>query len=206
MTDFEHGARYVVNADGVPVKQTKRSNKGWVVEGEAIKYSTVILHDFFGPSRFIEVQPGAFDISIKYEAPVQLWLDHDKKLAMPGVRVELYSDERALSFRAHLDDSELAFHAHDLVKSGLYNQVSLGWDTSKTITRDVEGKQLVYIVQGILREVSLLPAGACASTHCQVSRLADCGTLAHDSKSLRFRSDNDFVALRRAFQKLESET
>jgi phage head maturation protease len=102
MSGLEYGARYVVNADGVPIKQTKRSNRGFVIQGEATRYNEILYHDTFGPGRFIEIQPDAFAISMKYEPPVQLWLDHDFKLAMPGCRVELYSDERALSFRAHL--------------------------------------------------------------------------------------------------------
>jgi HK97 family phage prohead protease len=205
---YEPDTRYIFS-DGKFVKQTpirksatRRSNRGFVIEGIGTKCNTIMYES---SGRYINIQPGAFDISMKYEAPVQLWLDHDSKLAMPGCRVELFSDEEGLNFRATLDDSELAGHARDLVESGLYTQVSLGWHSSKISKREIGGHEINFILAGTLTEVSLLPTGACPTTHCQVSRLADCGTLEHDCKSFRFKSDNDFVALRRAFQKLESE-
>jgi HK97 family phage prohead protease len=209
VTEFEglEPGRYIV-VDGIAVKQhakKTRSNRGLVIEGVATKYDTILYHDSFGPGRYINIQPGAFDISLKYEAPVQLWLNHDSKLAMPGCRVELFDGEEALHFRAHLDDSECAFHAHDLVASGLYTQVSLGWHSSKTILHEIERKQLTYIVAGTLTELSIVPKGAVPSTHCQVSRLADIGTLEHDSKSLRFKSDNTAATFSRALKRLESE-
>src|SRR6476660_220612 len=79
---LEPGASYRM-VDGVPVKQpakkNARSTRGYVLEGVATKYDA-ILYESGG--RYINIQPGAFDISLKYEAPVECWLDHDKNLRL----------------------------------------------------------------------------------------------------------------------------
>src|SRR5258708_35120607 len=101
---FENGARYLVGDDGVAVKQKTRTNRGYVLEGVATKYDSILYES---GDRYINIQPGAFDISIRYEAPVECRLDHDEKLALTGCRVELFSNEEALNFRVHLIDSEI---------------------------------------------------------------------------------------------------
>jgi HK97 family phage prohead protease len=205
---YEPGTRYIFS-DGKFVKQkpirestTRRSNRGFVIEGIGTKYNTIMYES---SGRYIDIQPGAFDISLKYEAPVKLRLDHDSKLAMPGCRVELFSDEEGLNFRVHLSDSEICNHARDLVESGLYSQCSLGWHSSKISKRDIGGTEVNFILAGTLTEVSLLPTGACPTTHCQVSELKNCRSLREDVESKKFRSDNSYVELQRALQRLDSE-
>jgi HK97 family phage prohead protease len=191
--------RYVVDRDGRPVLQKSRTNRGLVVEGVASKYDKILFHDRL---KYINIQPGAFDVSIKHEA-VECWLDHDKTLRLKGCRVELLSNDEALNFRVHLDDSEIAGQARELVECGLYSQVSLGWHSSKTITHDIGGTNVVFILQGTLTEISLVPAAAIKTTHAQVSELKGCKSLAEDS--LRFKSDNSFMELRRSLKRLEQE-
>jgi HK97 family phage prohead protease len=140
----------------VPVKYKSRTNRGFVVEGVGCKYSTIIYHDRL---KYICIEPGAFDVSLRYE-PVECWIDHDSKLALTGCRVETYSDELALNFRVALDDSEIAGHARDLVESGLYNQASLSWHSSKTVTRTIDGTDVTFILQGTLTHIALVPAAA----------------------------------------------
>jgi hypothetical protein len=120
---------------------------------------------------------------------------------MPGCKVELHSTETELNFRAHLDDSELAFIARDLVACGSRTEVSLGWHSSKTVTRDIGGTDVTFILMGTLTEISLVPSGAIKTTHTQVSELKNCRSLTEDS--LRFKSDNSFTQLRRALKRLE---
>lgn len=198
--NLQPGCRYVMSRDGEPVLQKSRSNRGFVIEGVASKYDTILFHDRL---KYICIAPGAFDVSLKHD-PVQLWLDHDSKLAMPGCRVELFSNEEALHFRAHLDDSELAFHARDLVACGSHTQCSLGWHSSKHVTRDIDGTPVTFILQGDLTHIALVPAGAIKTTHAKVSRLADCGTIEHDCKSFRFASDNAATELQRALRRLDT--
>jgi HK97 family phage prohead protease len=209
MNNFESNTRYIFS-DGEYVKQksireftTRRSNRGLVIEGVASKFETNLYHDRLG---FVNIMPGAFDISLKYpEAPIEAWLDHCPALALTDCKVELLSTETELNFRVHLSDSEICNQARDLVACGAYTQCSLGWNSSKTISRDICGTPVAFILQGTLTHIALVPAGAIKTTHCQVSELKNCGTLAEDCKSSRFKSENDFVAIRRAMQKLESQ-
>lgn len=194
------GARYIVNKEGYAVEQKVRTNRDFVIEGVGSKYDTILFHDRL---KYICIVPGAFDVSLKYDAPVECWLDHDPKLALTGCRVETFSDEQALKFRVHLDDSEIAGHARDLVSSGLYTQASLSWHSSKTVTRTIDGTDVTFILQGTLTHIALVPAGAITTTHVQVSKLNDCKSLAEDS--LRFQSDNAFTELRRSLRRLEEQ-
>ena len=129
---LEPGQRYTVGANGVPVKQKSRSNRGLCIDGIATKYDSIM---FESSDRYINVQPGAFAHSMKYEVPVECRLDHNPKLVLKDCRVELLSDEEAMYFRVHLQDSEICNQARDLIEAGLYTQCSLGWHSSKTITR-----------------------------------------------------------------------
>jgi HK97 family phage prohead protease len=209
MNDYEPGVRYVVRADGAFVKYksirestTQRSNKGFIIQGIATKYSSVLQTQ---SGRFVYIMPDAFKVSMRYDK-IEVWLDHQKSLSLKDCRVELFSDEESLNFRVHLLDSEICHHARALVECDSYSQCSVGFHSSVVSKRDVVGTEVSYVLRGTLTDVSLLSAGGCASTHCEVSRLADCNTLEDDCKRFRMKSDNDFIAIRRAFQKLESET
>lgn len=192
--------RYVVNGDGEPILQKSRTNRGFVVEGVASKYDKILYTESHG---FISIQPGAFDVSMKWEPAVECWLDHDEALCLKGCKVELHSTETELNFRLHLDDSELAGHARDLVASGAYTQCSLGWHSSKHVTKVIGGTEIKFVLQGILTHIAVVPSGAIPSTHCQVNELKNCGTLADDCQSYRFKSDNAFTELSRALNRLE---
>jgi HK97 family phage prohead protease len=196
------GVRYIVNREGEPVLQESKTNRGLCIEGVATKYSTMMYES---SGRWINVMPGAFTVSMKHEAPIECWLDHSSKLVLKGCLVELFDDEEALNFRVHLSESEICNHARDLVESGLYSQCSLGWHSSAISKRNIGGTEVNFILGGTLTELSILPTGACPTTHCQISRLADCGTLEHDCKSFRMKSDNSFMELRRSLKRLEEQ-
>ena len=203
--NYESGERYIVGADGVFVKQKSRSNRGLCIEGVATKYNTILYYDSDARDRFLDIQPGAFDIGLKYEPPPQFWIEHNPSLAMPGCKVEFHSTETELNFRVTLDESELAIHSRDLVKCGAMNQVSIGWHSSKTITKNIGGKDVVFILAGIITELSLVKDAAIKTTHAQVSMLKDCRSLRDDVESKKFRSDNSYAELRRKLTALEEQ-
>jgi HK97 family phage prohead protease len=173
-----------------------------VIEGIATKYNSVLFHD----GKFKVVTPGAFDLSMKYDAPVEMWIDHDKSLRLGDARtnLDLYSDDFGLHFRLRLDNTELSSHARALVESKAYTQCSIGYDQGKTETREVEGHSVLYILQARLEEISVVPAGAVKATHAQVNDIENCRSLEHDCKSLKFLCDNSFAELQRALRRAAS--
>jgi HK97 family phage prohead protease len=183
--------------------QTKasRSNLGLVIEGVALHYNQVIYHDL----RFQCICPTAFDVGLKYESPVQFWIGHNEKLHLKNCKLELHSTETELNFRLHLDDSEIAFHARDLVESKAYTEVSIGYHSSSYIDRKIGDKTVKFIVRAILGETSLVPAGKCKVTHAQISELHNCRSLRDDVESKKFSSDNKFAELRRTLNRLENQ-
>jgi hypothetical protein len=54
-----------------PIEQKARTNRGLVIEGVGTKYDTILYHDRLG---YVSIEPGSFEVSLNYEAPVQLWL------------------------------------------------------------------------------------------------------------------------------------
>jgi HK97 family phage prohead protease len=190
--------RYKIDRDGNAIKQEPRSNRGYVIEGVALHFNQVIYHD----EQFQCICPSAFDVGLKHEKDVEAWLDHDESLHLKNCKLELHSTETELAFRIHLDDSEIANHAHDLVKSKLYTEVSVGWHSGKSVMRDVDGKPVKFILMAVLKEVSLCPSGIVKRTHAQVSKLKDCRSLRDDVESKKFISDNSFAELQRVIGKL----
>jgi hypothetical protein len=95
------------------------------------------------------------------------------------------------------------FSAARIRQCGSHTQVSLGWHSSKTITRKIGGADVTFILQGTLTHIALVPAGAIKTTHCQVRELKDLKSLAEDS--LRVKSDNSFTQLRRALKRMEEQ-
>jgi HK97 family phage prohead protease len=193
--------RYLVGDDGVPVKYKSRTNRGYVVEGVALHFNQVIYHD----EQFQCICPSAFDIGLKYKNPVQAWLDHDESLYLKNCKLELYPTDTELNFRIHLDDSEIASHAHDLVESKLYTEVSVGWHSGTSVMREVDGKLVKFTLMAVLKEISLCPSGVVKRTHAQVSELKNCRSLREDVESKKFMSDNTFSELQRALTRLETQ-
>lgn len=201
MSRLEYGVRYVVNSDGVPIKQKSR-NKDFVIEGVACHYGQIIFHD----EQFQCICATAFDVALKHEKPVQFWISHDESLHLENCKLELHSTKTELSFRLTLDDSELASHARDLVESKLYNEMSVGWNSGTSTIKEVDGRPVKFILRAVLEEISLVPTGVVKRTHAQISELKSCRSLRQDVESKKFGSDNTWAELSRKLQKWELES
>jgi HK97 family phage prohead protease len=154
--------RYIVNKAGVPILQKSPTNRGFVIEGIALHFNQVIFHD----EQFQCICPSSFDVGLKYEDPVQFWLDHDKSLRLTNCKLELHPTETELNFRLHLDDSEIAGHARDLVASTAYTEMSVGWHSGSSVTREVDGRPVKFTLQAVLKEISLCPSGVVKKNSC----------------------------------------
>jgi HK97 family phage prohead protease len=166
-----------------------------VIEGYGVKYNTVI-----NDGKLNMVVPDALDTSM-----VQFWVDHKSQLKLGDTRtnLELYTDDYGLAFRLRLDDSELAERACALVKNKQKTECSIGFDLAKTVTREIDGKSIIVILQARLEEISLVFSGAMSDspTHAMVNDIEKCGSLADDCKSMKFRSDNSFAELQRKLRR-----
>jgi HK97 family phage prohead protease len=204
---LEYGAAcgFITALDGrsVPPPVFRKSASRYetkVIDGIATKYNYALFHD----GKLKVIMPGAFDISMEYDAPVEMWIDHDKSLKIGDSRtnLELHSDEYGLGFRLRLDNSTLASHARSLVESKAYTEMSVGYDHVKTDTREIGGKSVLFILQARLQEISLVQAGCVTTTHAQISDIDTCGSLALDCKSMKFRVDNSYAELQRKLRNL----
>ena len=118
--------------------------------------------------------------------------------------LELHSDDFGLHFRLRLDESNLAGHARALVESKAYTEMSVAYEIGKAVTKEIDGTEVLFILQARLEEVSLVPSGAVKSTHAMINDIDNCGSLANDCKSMKFQYDNSYVELQRALQRAAS--
>jgi HK97 family phage prohead protease len=205
--DIEYGDTCFVTAVGgrsvpPPISRKASRYETKVIEGTATKYNSVLFHD----GKFKVVAPGAFDLSMKYDVPVEFWMDHDRFLKLGDTRnnLEIYSDDMGLHFRLRLDNTELSSHARALVESKAYTECSIGYDQGRTEKREVAGQDVLFILQARLEEISLVPSGAVKATHAQISDVDNCRSLEHDCKSMKFRCDNSYAELQRALRRAAS--
>ena len=82
--------------------------------------------------------------------------------------------------------------------------MSVAYEIGKAVTKEIDGTEVLFILQARLEEVSLVPSGAVKSTHAMINDIDNCGSLANDCKSMKFQYDNSYVELQRALQRAAS--
>ena len=135
--------------------------------------------------------------------PIEFWIQHQQalKLGDTTTNLEFHSDSYGLAFRLRLDHSEISAHARALVRTKSFTEMSIGYYDAKQVTRAVGDKSVLIILETTLQEVSLVQSGVCPTTHAMLNDSDDCGLLADDCKTMKFRCDNAYVELQRALQR-----
>jgi HK97 family phage prohead protease len=153
------------------------------------------------------VWSGAFDESLKTGSLVEAWIGHDSNMVFGDTRSNLilHSDSYGLWFRVHLRTDTISKHVLALVESKAFTEMSVGLSYSEADaeTRKIGGRDVTIVRKAILRECSLVAAGACLATNASLVDAKDCRPLFEDCKSLRMRVDNaadDFMRKLRRLQ------
>jgi phage head maturation protease len=173
-----------------------------VLQGKATEFDKPFIHG----NEIIRLKAYCFDASLR-ENDVSLFLDHkEARLGTTANRLEVYAGKEALVFRYTIpngsSESEIKFsELSDDLES--YIPCSIGFERIKTETSTIDGVQVVTVIEGKLREISLLScAPAVHSTYGRVVSLETCGTLEDDYG--RLEMVGSFINLHRAFKASEN--
>jgi phage head maturation protease len=173
-----------------------------VLQGIGTGFDKPFIHG----NEIILLKAHCFDASLR-ENDVSLFLDHkEARLGTTANRLEVYAGKEALVFRYTLpngsSESEVKFSeiADDFDS---YIACSIGFERTKTETSTIDGVRVVTVIEGKLREISLLScAPAVHSTYGRVVSLETCGTLAEDYDRLQLVGS--YVSLHRAMKASEN--
>jgi hypothetical protein len=153
-----------------------------VIQGVVTQFDKPLIHG----SEILILKTGCFDESLRTN-DVSFFLDHkDAGLGTTANRLEVHAGKEALVFRYDIpsrnrasdEEKQLAELAGDLET---YLPCSIGFTRTKCETRTIDGVQVVTVIEGTLREVSLLSCSpAVHSTYSRVASKDTCGTLEHD--------------------------
>ncbi|SIT90625.1 phage major capsid protein [Edaphobacillus lindanitolerans] len=144
-----------------------QSNGDMVVEGYVNK--TNMLSNVLGTARkFREmVAPGAFASAIKAAQEIEFLAEHDRKQILSSTRngsLHLEEDEQGLFMRATITPTTYGKDSYELIKSGIYQNMSFGFRAIKDSWKLVEGIAVRTIEQLELFEVSVVKNPAYSQT------------------------------------------
>jgi len=132
------------------------------ITGTAVRYNVDV--DRGGGWLFLRLLPGCFAEQVKDPARVKVLWQHDPW--EPIGKVHGLADTKArLDFDARIEDSAnlpTAVKALELLRTGVLDEVSVGFDIKKfTREEDQEKDTVTYIVsKAVLREISVVTFGA----------------------------------------------
>jgi HK97 family phage prohead protease len=127
------------------------------IEGLAILFETPILNKY---GETIIFEPTAFDKYFESDARPPFWQGHDAATAF-GSNTELCILNEGVAFRLPLTNPTYAAKIREMVESGERACISIGFTEMKTRNEEIFGHPVKMIEQADLREISLVPRGAC---------------------------------------------
>jgi HK97 family phage prohead protease len=150
------------------------------------------------------VWQGAFDESLKSGSIVEAWLQHNPALVWGDTRKNLilHSDSYGLWYRCHLRTDTISKHVHALVESKAFTEMSVGlsYHHADAETRKIGGRDVTIIRKAILRECSLVEAGACLATNASIVEVAKVGPLFQTTTLKMDNAADDFLRKLRQLQ------
>jgi HK97 family phage prohead protease len=195
--------RYLVRADGVPVKQESRTNTGKVLQGYFFRYAT----PFFQGDRWKVIPKGAFDASLKKDR-VRALLEHNDALEFGDTKSNLIleSNDTGIAYRIHLRNDEISRHVRALVEARQYFDTSIGFSyrASDAVERTISKTALLFINKATLIEGSILKAGACEKTSVTLKDMKDCDPLFVECAKSSFSCDSAFADVMRQLRNLDN--
>lgn len=121
-----------------------------VFEGTAVPYDEPWQ---IAPGLYEEVAPGALEA----DEPVQVFYSHDWRTGgLPVGRVESYRDANGgLQVRARISRTPKGDEVYTLLRDGVINKLSIGFDPRDVETRTVDGEEVFRVTRAVWRELSV---------------------------------------------------
>jgi HK97 family phage prohead protease len=198
---------YITAVDGryvaAPAIKTFERYRPEYVQGYACRYGKPLFHD----GKFKVLTAGTFAESIKDKHYVRVLINHDDGRCVGSNHddeLELLTDKFGIAFRFKLPDSDLGREMRSLIETNAMTGVSVGFNSCRTETKQIDGTPVVFLSDGILYEISLVEKGACASAYAMLVDAESCGRLADDCLQfpLRLLVEGSYVDMMRHLRRL----
>jgi HK97 family phage prohead protease len=146
--------------DAIPAVKEPR----YCIEGIGVLTETPILNKL---GEIIVFAPTAFDKYIANNHRPDLWLSHDNTKIV-GSGIELCGMNVGVAFRMALSDERYAAIIKQMVESKTRDSISIGFTEIKVRDKVYFGHKVRYIEEAEIREVSLVPVGACRQAFARI--------------------------------------
>ena len=150
--------------------------------------------------------PGAFDKSLASGSRIEFTINHidDQCVGSNRDDLQLYSDDYGLAYRFRIPETPLGRQLRLTAESKKDHGVSVGfyWHSAKKETRWIDGREVIYISEAELYEISLVGSGAIKDAFATYGHVDYSISLPDECKSGKYRYDAAAVRLRRALCKL----
>lgn len=191
-----------VNSQPAPVKGlTRYKNDDAMVQGYALLWNKVVKNPLSG--KYMAIRPHAFRLHDGTKKYFQLDHDDSIQVASTSDYLVLHSDDVGLAFRLRIGPSVLARETRELVRTSSKQAMSAAFAATDYETQVIEGLPITVVTKAVLKEVSLVTAGACGPAFATLVDGADATTLADHCKSQRVTSDLHAAAMMRALRNLQ---
>jgi HK97 family phage prohead protease len=155
---FRNGPRFAKS-----ITTAKDNPPRLCIEGLGITFDTPILNKY---GEAIIFGPNSFDEYFKSSTRPPFWQSHDATTAF-GANTELCILNEGVAFRLDLTNVTNAAKIEELVMSG-HDGISIGFTELKTRNEVLFGHPVKMIDEAEIREISLVPRGACKQAFCRL--------------------------------------
>jgi HK97 family phage prohead protease len=187
----------------------------YCIEGICIFTETAIANQ---RGEIIVFEPTSLDNFIASDQRPELWLGHDNT-KVAGSGIELCAVNIGVAFRFDLTNKQYAATIRQMVESNTQDSISIGFTELKARDEVVHGHKVRFIEEASIREISLVPVGACKQAFARIidankepplseSVTSDMFGIEYDLHNIRsIRKDNDLAIdwLQQRLSSLENE-
>jgi HK97 family phage prohead protease len=154
------------------------------------------------------LQSGCFDKSLRSQDDIKLLINHDFAHCIGSWpdSLLLYAGKQGLAFRYMIPSSLHSKAFEEMADDVLtYVPISIGFERTKSETAQVDGINVITVIEAKLTEVSILDkAPAVHATYGRVVSWATCGSLQDDYETGRFDLVGKAIGLHRAVKATEN--
>jgi HK97 family phage prohead protease len=193
---------YITAVDSKSLRQYKTPSRTTafryepkVIEGFACLYLKPHIHK----GRIEVHERGCFNETLSTKQRVDLCIDHDDSYSLGNTddNLELIDTSKGLAFRLRVKSQ------NDLDRLQGRTAMSVKYGEKEFEVRKVNDEDVRFIKRGTLVECSAVFQGAIPKTHLIVSDAKSVGNFRDDCQ-WRFATDNAFVDLKRALQRMDN--
>jgi HK97 family phage prohead protease len=189
-------------AKSTAVKDNADVEPRFCIEGLGLEFDSLIVNKV---GETILFEPTSFDKYFATGRRPEMWLGHDKDRVV-GSNVELCILDEGIAFRFQLPDTARGTDVKDMVLSGEQTSISVGFTQLSAHDEVHFGHTVTHIDEAEIREVSVVPVGACENAFVRLIDANHEPPLHESVNSPMFRIEHDLHHVKMIRDKIEIGT